>query len=139
MKCSWSRFLNTEEASAMGRAPSKAIRPCCPPINGDANWVYGGAVEVLDKFSVRILGSSSKLSNINLDCLFYDLGKMAIGFWLEVFYLMIIKFHWATEEKIFTWLLGCGAQKKRVLEEGSNGVQRILLRLPLCTCVCFPK
>ncbi|MBA0568526.1 hypothetical protein Golob_006018, partial [Gossypium lobatum] len=56
----------------MGRAPSKAIRPCCPPINGNANWVYGGA-----------------------------------------------------EEKIFTWFLGCGAQKKRVLEEGSNGVQRI--------------
>ncbi|MBA0662272.1 hypothetical protein Goklo_006434, partial [Gossypium klotzschianum] len=68
----WHSVEIISEASAMGRAPSKAIRPCCPPINGNTNWVYGGA-----------------------------------------------------EEKIFTWLLGCGAQKKRVLEEGSNGVQRI--------------
>ncbi|MBA0626653.1 hypothetical protein Godav_004284, partial [Gossypium davidsonii] len=39
----WHSVEIISEASAMGRAPSKAIRPCCPPINGNTNWVYGGA------------------------------------------------------------------------------------------------
>ncbi|MBA0597988.1 uncharacterized protein LOC105773159 isoform X1 [Gossypium raimondii] len=142
VKYGW--FPITGEAAAVERVPRKAIRPCPPPMNGNNNCASGDIVEVFDdlswkpavivkvlggnNFSVRILGSSSELkahqSRLRIRQSWEDGNWFLVGKGSS---------NSTGPQKRKRSSLGfsyIGAQKKRVLEEGSNGVQRIIIRLP---------
>ncbi|KAK8292709.1 hypothetical protein V6Z11_D06G137500 [Gossypium hirsutum] len=142
VKYGW--FPITGEAAAVERVSRKAIRPCPPPMNGKNNCASGDIVEVFDdlswkpavivkvlggnNFSVRILGSSSELkahqSRLRIRQSWEDGNWFLVGKGSS---------NSTGPQKRKRSSLGfsyIGAQKKRVLEEGSNGVQRIIIRLP---------
>ncbi|KAK8670149.1 hypothetical protein V6N13_104910 [Hibiscus sabdariffa] len=142
VKYGW--FPITGEAAAVERVPRKAIRPCPPPINGDNYWVSGDVVEVFDElcwkpavivrvlgrnnFSVRILGSSSQLkthqSRLRVRQSWED------GNWFLVGKGSSNSTGPQKRKRSSVGFSDAGAQKKRVFEKGSNGVQRIIIRLP---------
>ncbi|GMI86118.1 hypothetical protein like AT5G20030 [Hibiscus trionum] len=142
VKYGW--FPNTGEAAAVERVPRKAIRPCPPPINVGDNWVSGDVVEVFDElcwkpavivrvlggnnFSVRILGSSSQLkahqSRLRVRQSWED------GNWFLVGKGSSNSTGPQKRKRSSVGFSDGGAQKKRVSEKGSNGVQRIIIRLP---------
>ncbi|KAK8514321.1 hypothetical protein V6N13_063215 [Hibiscus sabdariffa] len=142
VKYGW--FPVTGEAAAMGRVPRRAIRPFPPPINRDDNWVSGDVVEVFDElcwkpavivrvlggnnFSVRILGSSSQLkvhqSRLRVRQSWED------GNWFLVGKGSSNSTGPQKRKRSSIDFSDGGAEKKRVFEKGSSGVQKIIIRLP---------
>ncbi|XP_038995369.1 uncharacterized protein LOC120119629 isoform X1 [Hibiscus syriacus] len=142
VKYGW--FPVTGEAAEMKRVPRKAIRPCPPPLNGDDNWVCGDVVEVFDElcwkpaaivrvlggnyFSVRILGSSGQLkahqSRLRVRQSWED------GNWFLVGKGSSNSTGPQKRKRSSIGFSDGGVQKKRVFEKGSNGIQRIIIRLP---------
>ncbi|GMI73129.1 hypothetical protein like AT5G20030 [Hibiscus trionum] len=136
-------FPFTGEAAAMGRVPRKAIRPCPPPLSRDDNWVPGDVVEVFDElcwkpavivrflggnnFSVRILGLSSQLKA-------HQSRLRVRQSWEGGNWFLVGKGSSNStgqqKRKRSVGFSDGGAEKKRVFERGSSGVQRIIIRLP---------
>ncbi|XP_022714868.1 uncharacterized protein LOC111274468 [Durio zibethinus] len=142
VKYGW--FPITGDAAAVERVPRKAIRPCPPPINGTDNWVSGDVVEVFDElcwkpavivrvfggnnFSVRILGSNSELkahqSRLRVRQSWED------GNWFLVGKGLSNSTGRPKRKRSSIGFSDARGQKKRVIEKGSIGVQRIIIRLP---------
>ncbi|XVF26648.1 hypothetical protein REPUB_Repub14bG0036100 [Reevesia pubescens] len=142
VKYGW--FPITGDATAVERVPRKAIRPCPPPINGADGWVSGDVVEVFDElcwkpavvvrvfggnnFSVRILGSNSQLkahqSRLRVRQSLED------GNWFLVGKGSSNSTGPPKKKRSSLGFSDVGGQKKRVIEKGSIGVQRIIIRLP---------
>ncbi|XP_021298601.1 uncharacterized protein LOC110427414 isoform X2 [Herrania umbratica] len=137
-------FPITAEPAAVDRVPRKAIRPCPPPVNGTDDWVSGDVVEVFDElcwktavivrvlggnnFSVRILGSNSELkahkSRLRVRQSWEDGNWFLVGKGSS---------NSSGPPKRKRSLLGfqdVGGLKKRVIEKGSIGGPRLVIRLP---------
>ncbi|XP_039026000.1 uncharacterized protein LOC120159476 isoform X3 [Hibiscus syriacus] len=134
----------TVEAAPVERVPRKAIRHCPPPINGADDWVPGDVVEVFDdlcwkpavivrvfggnNFSVRIIGSSSVLNA-------HQSRLRVRQSWEDGRWFLVGKgsSNSSGPPKRKRSLLGfsdAGGKKTRVIEKGSIGGQRLIVRLP---------
>ncbi|TYG98077.1 hypothetical protein ES288_A10G088800v1 [Gossypium darwinii] len=143
VKYGW--FPITGEAALVERVPRKAIRPCPPPINGTDDWVPGDVVEVFDElcwkpavivrvfggnnmFSVRILGSKSQLkahqSRLRVRQSWED------GNWLLVGKGSSNSSGPPKRKRSWLGFPEAGGKKMKVIEKGSFGGQRLIVRLP---------
>ncbi|OMP00139.1 hypothetical protein COLO4_12880 [Corchorus olitorius] len=142
VKYGW--FPVTGEAVMVERVPRKAIRPCPPPINGFDDWVLGDIVEVFDdlcwkpavvvrvfggnNFSVRILGSNSELEAHNSRLRVRQSWES--GSWFLVGKGSSNSTGQPKRKRSSPGVSNVGGQKKRVIEKGKIGGQRIIVRLP---------
>ncbi|XVF74686.1 hypothetical protein PTKIN_Ptkin13bG0131700 [Pterospermum kingtungense] len=136
--------ITGEEPAAVERVPRKAIRPCPPPINATDDWVSGDVVEVFDElcwkpavivrvcggnnFSVRILGSNSELKA-------HQSRLRVRQSWEDGNWFIVGKGSSNTtgppkRKRSSLGFSDVGGQKKRVVEKGSVGGKRIVIRLP---------
>ncbi|XVE89146.1 hypothetical protein DITRI_Ditri19aG0127000 [Diplodiscus trichospermus] len=137
-------FPTSGEAADVERVPRKAIRPCPPPTNGTGDWVSGDVVEVFDElcwkpavivrvfggnnFSVRILGSTSELkahqSRLRVRQSWED------GNWFLVGKGSLNSTGLTKRKRSSLGFSADGVHKKRMIEKGSVGGKRIIVRLP---------
>ncbi|XP_038999810.1 uncharacterized protein LOC120125447 isoform X2 [Hibiscus syriacus] len=142
VKYGW--FPMTGEAGSVERVPRKVIRPCPPPINRTDDWVPGDVVEVFDElywkpavivrafggnnFSVRIIGSNRVLSvhqsRLRVRKSWED------GKWFLVGNGSSNSPGPSKRKRSSPGFSDAGGKKTKVIEKGSIGGQRLIVRIP---------
>ncbi|KAL4386856.1 hypothetical protein GQ457_09G007800 [Hibiscus cannabinus] len=144
VKFGW--FPITNEVASVERVSRKAIRPCPPPppLNGTDDWVPGDVVEVFhelcwipavivrafggNSFSVRIIGSNSVLrahqSRLRVRQSWED------GKWFPVGKGSSNSSGPSKRKRSSHGFSDAGGKKTKVIEKGSIGGQRLIVRLP---------